>query len=101
METHYGSYYEYSMPTDKFTAYYDSHLKGDDKLHTFIPATRISKKLDEFISLSPEEQLENYEYDGMNICIHGIIQKAPMTDLYFHINRPMLLMKMTMISPSN
>ena len=24
METHYGSYYEYSMPTDKFTAYYDS-----------------------------------------------------------------------------
>ena len=46
-------------------------------------------------------QLENYEYDGMNICIHGIIQKAPMTDLYFHINRPMLLMKMTMIYPSN
>lgn len=59
METHYGSYYEYSMPTDKFTAYYDSHLKGDDKLHTFIPATIISKKLDEFICLSPEEQLES------------------------------------------
>ena len=59
METHYGSYYEYSMPTEKFTAYYESHLKGDDKLHTFIPATNISKKLDEFVGLSPEEQLES------------------------------------------
>ncbi len=59
METHYSSYYEYSMPTDKFTAYYENHLKGDDNLHSFIPATTISKKLDEFISLSPEEQLNS------------------------------------------
>ena len=59
MEPHYSSYYEYTMPTDKFLAYYNTILKGNDKLHSFIPAMNISKKLDEFVSLSPEKQLDS------------------------------------------
>ena len=59
MEPHYSSYYEYTMPTDKFLTYYNTILKGNDKLHSFIPAMNISKKLDEFVSLSPEKQLDS------------------------------------------
>ncbi len=59
METHYSSYYEYTMPTKIFLAYYESNLRGDDKLHGFIPAHKISTKLDEFVSLSAEEQRQS------------------------------------------
>ena len=56
MKPNYSRYYEYHMPTDKLLAYYNSHLRGNDKLHGFIPATTISKGLDEYVDLPSDEQ---------------------------------------------
>ena len=59
METHYSSYYEYPMPIEIFVDYFENHLKGNDNLHTLISATSISKRIDDFVDLSEEEQLKS------------------------------------------
>lgn len=58
------------MPTKEVLDYYNEHLKGEDGLHSFIPATKISNEIDAFVNLDPIEickhSLFNQEADIVN-----------------------------------
>lgn len=50
-----GVYFRYKMPTQDVLDYYNLKLIGEDGLHGFLPAIKISNEIDAFIALGPKE----------------------------------------------